>query len=32
MPPLEQTRFGCHSLKSKNEFRSKTAEIHHIIV
>jgi len=28
---LEQTRFGCHELKSKNDFRTKTGEIHQII-
>ena len=28
---LEQTRFGCHELKSKNDFRTKPGEIHQII-
>ena len=31
MPTLKQTRFGCHELKSKNYFRTKTVEIHQII-
>ena len=31
MPLLEQTRFGCHELKSKNDFRTKTVELHQII-
>ena len=31
MPLLEQTRFGYHELKNRNDFRTKTVEIHQII-
>ena len=31
MSLLEQTIFGCHKLKSKTYFRTKTVEIHQII-
>ena len=31
IPLLDQTRFGCHELKNKSDFRTKTVENHQII-